>query len=182
MSTRGLTVVRALGPLLSPRQETKPLDSACGRFGPITIAIATATTASSAPARSSALVPRCTSVVTQPAFDCCRVTRCTSRKAKAAMTNKPASGTCERFAANIDENTNTVPAGTTDSNGTHTRNAAQSATNADHHNDKPAASRNGVVTGVGACTDWKSVHTRPRSARAACNVSPVGSPASVVSG
>src|SRR5436190_48022 len=92
------------------------------------------------------------------------------------------SGTRDWLAANNEANTNTVPAGTTDSNGTHTRNAAQSATNADHHSASPEARRNGVVTGVGAVTDWKSVHTFARSARKRERVSPVGIPSTVVPG
>src|SRR4051812_8562859 len=134
MSTSGLTVVRALGPPLPPRNAMTPADWACGRLGPITIASTTATIANVAPVRSNEFVPRCTSVDTQPALDCWRVTRWMSRNNIAAMRNNPDSRTCDSWAAHNDENTKTVPAGTTDSNGTQTRNAAQSATNADHHN------------------------------------------------
>src|SRR3954451_3216621 len=182
MSTSGLTVVRGPPPVSAPRHDTRPADSACGGFGPTIMARTTAAAVSPAPARSSEFVPRCTSELTQPLLDCCRVTRWINRNAIAATRNTAVSAMRDWLAANSDANTNTVPAGTTDSNGTHTRNAAQSATNADHHSASPAASRNGVVTGVGACTDWKSFHTLARSPRSADNVSPVGIPPTVVLG
>src|SRR5436309_13749943 len=107
-------------------------------------AATTAPTARPTPAWSMALVPRPTSLETQLALDCWRVTRWTSRNTKAASTNRAAATTWLWWAANSDAKTKTVPAGTTASNGTHNRNAAQSATNAAHHKHNPEANRNGV--------------------------------------
>ena len=85
-----------------------------------------------------------------------------------------------RCDAKSDENTNTVPAGRIASNGTHSRNAAQSATNAAHHRPSAARSRNGRLAAVGACTDSNRCHTSRMSSAGRFERRRVGIPAIVV--
>src|SRR4051812_16037924 len=176
MSTRGLIVVRELGPLSRLRQLKTGVDPAPGRSGPKVTATITAIAPTTRPRPTSALLPGPRRPASQFAVS--------SRRA--APTNSTNSSTDARYSAAIarrlrlkastEPNRNIVNEGMTLSKVASTRKAAVSAMNAQIHAAIADATMNPRVTGAGGTTLLNRLRAPDRSLLTAVHVLARGRP------
>ncbi len=150
-----------------------PGELAPGTAGPMSVPANTATTPNPTPAVSSERLPSERRSATQWAVLSCLAMRCTRRKERSAAAYSATAQPRPRGAPSSAVNKNRVLAGRVASKGTHSRNAAQSATYAISQSARQLARTNPRATGAGAadvlvehpCVAEVEAHRRPGGAR-----------------